>query len=391
MLAKVIKLKVFVALSPQQFRRRRQATGQAGGNRLRVFVAMSGGVDSAVAAYLLVKQGYEVTGVYMKNWSEESFGGKFKGACPWRRDVRDARSVCRRLKIPLKIYNFEREYERQVLRYFFNKEKQGLTPNPDVVCNREIKFGLFLKRAQAEGADFIATGHYAKIRIKRIVGRTVYQLIPAKDKNKDQTYFLCLLNQRQLSQTLFPLGDYAKPEVRALANQLKLTVADKEESMGICFVGEVKMTDFLKVRIKEKTGPIITTAGKTIGRHIGLPFYTIGQREGLNLGSGGPYYVVGKLKSKNQLVVARGSHDPALWQKQILLTKINWQSGVSPRLPRHCQVQIRYRQPLQSAFLKRWRQRYFLIFKTPQRAVTPGQFCAVYQRGILLGGAEIIQ
>src|SRR3989344_5398685 len=365
---------------------------------LKVYMAMSGGVDSSVGAYLLQKQGYDVTGVYMKNWSEESFGGKFAKYCPWRKDLADVKNVCRILNIPVKVYNFEKEYNRKVINYFFEGEKKGLTPNPDVVCNREIKFGLFLNKALREGADMIATGHYTrrsrefkiKINHKNYKKIEIYKLYPAKDKNKDQSYFLCTLTQKQLAKSIFPLGDYIKPEIRKIAKQLKLPNADKPESMGICFVGEVKLEEFLKARIKEKHGDIISTEGEVIGKHKGLPFYTIGQRRGIEIGGGMPYYVVGKDLKRNQLIVAKGSHLPQLYSKSLLIKNMHWISGKAPRLPLSCQAIIRYRQDLQRAKISRSAGNLKVSFSSKQRAVTPGQFCALYEKGVLLGGGEII-
>ncbi|MFA6428016.1 MAG: tRNA 2-thiouridine(34) synthase MnmA [Candidatus Buchananbacteria bacterium] len=361
-----------------------------------VYVGISGGVDSAVAAALLLQQGYQVVGVFMKNWSTESFGGTFSGACPWEKDLAEARQVCQKLKIPLKVYNFEQEYDKQVLRYFFKEEQAGRTPNPDIMCNREIKFGLFLNQAVSEGADFIATGHYVKKKVESCKSKIArkklirYQLVIPKDQHKDQSYFLCLLKQPQLAKALFPLGDLTKPEVRQLAKKFGLANANRPDSMGICFVGEVKIIDFIKARIKETPGQIITTNGKIIGVHQGLPFYTIGQRQGLNLGGGGPYYVVAKNKRKNQLVVAVGDQDPALYTKKIKITKVSWQQGVPPKFPLVCQVRLRHQQPLQQARIIKQHSKLVVLFTKPQRAATPGQFCVIYKNKKLLGGGVIV-
>ena len=350
----------------------------------KVFVAMSGGVDSSVAALLLKSQGYDVTGVYMKNWSEESFGGQFAAFCPWREDLKDVRAVCKKLGIPLKVYNFEKEYGKKVIDYFFCGEKAGKTPNPDVICNREIKFGLFLRRAIADGADFVATGHYAK----KISIPEGFALKIAKDKNKDQTYFLCLLNQRQLARALFPLGGYTKPEVRELARKAGLPTAEKPESMGICFVGEIKMDDFLRARIRQHPGDIVSVEGKILGRHKGLPFYTIGQRKGLRIPGLKPWFVVDKKIKTNRLVVAAGSKNHSLFKKTVGLEKWHWLAAKTEKTRFRCLARIRHRQPLQAAVF--YPGRYPKIaFIRPQRAVTPGQFCTIYRNGVLLGGGAI--
>lgn len=358
--------------------------------KTKIFVAMSGGVDSSVAAYLLHSQGFEVTGVYMKNWSEESFGSKIpKNRCPWRDDVKQVRSVCKVLGVPMKIFNFEREYTQRVIDPFFKGQLRGKTPNPDVVCNRAIKFDLFIKRALKEGADLVATGHY--IRLKKISEKNQQDLavLPAKDKQKDQSYFLCTVTKQQLQKVIFPLGKYKKSEVRKIAKKAGLPNAERPESMGICFVGEVKMKDFLKTRIQETEGDIVDTNGKKLGTHLGLPFYTIGQRQGLGISGPVPYYVCGKNIGRNQLIVTQGSRSKFLFSKEVILKSLSWQLGTAPPTPSKCQARIRYRQPLQGGVLKREGKRFVVAFYKNQRAVTSGQYCAIYLNGILLGGGEI--
>jgi len=358
-----------------------------------VFVAMSGGVDSSVAAALLKKQGYEVVGVYMKNFSGRFFPKRFSMFCPWKKDLRDVKRVCLKIGIPFRVYDFEKEYEERVINYFFEEEIKGKTPNPDILCNREIKFGLFLKKALSEGADFIATGHYVRKKAvkDKETKKIVYKLLMAKDRTKDQSYFLCLLKQHQIKKVIFPLGNYTKKQVRQIAKKMNLPTAERPESMGICFVGEVDINDFLKTRIKETPGDIVTVDGKVIGKHKGLAFYTIGQRRGIGVSGKVPYYVVAKDIKHNRLIVAEGAENKALFKKEIKLKKVNWIKGIPPKFPFSCQARIRHQQPLQKAVVKKENNRICVEFSTPQKGVAPGQFCVFYKREEMLGGGIIVQ
>jgi tRNA-uridine 2-sulfurtransferase len=347
----------------------------------KVVCAMSGGVDSSVAAALLKKQGYETVGVFMKFWKE---AGQGENRCCSSESEKRARKVAEILDIPFYVFNFEKEFKKRVVDRFLDGYEKGITPNPCVVCNKEIKFGLLLEKALEFGADFIATGHYArKKQIKVKNGKMEYKLYRGKDKKKDQSYFLWQLDQKQLRKILFPVGDYQKSQIRDLAGKFKLPVSDTAESMEVCFIPG-KVEDFLKKRLKMKPGLILLANNKKIiGCHQGLPLYTIGQRKGIEL-SGGPYYVVKKDGKKNTLVVASLLKDEALWSKILKVRKINWLSGRKPKPGLRIKVQIRYGQePVRASFDR------FLKFKTRQRAVTPGQSAVFYRGSELLGGGII--
>lgn len=346
----------------------------------KVIVGLSGGVDSSVAAALLLKKGYEVTGVFMKNWSEDV--GDF--CCSWSEDLEDARRVAQVLGITFYVWNFEKEYRERVIDYFFREYAAGRTPNPDVMCNKEIKFKLFLEKALRFGADYVATGHYA--RVKETGG--IFHLLKGKDTNKDQSYFLTTLSQKELSHTLFPVGEYEKPAVRRLAKKFKLPTFEKKDSQGICFIGEVDIKELLKQRIKPKSGDIVDPAGMVIGRHEGLPFYTIGQRGGLNIGGGLPYYVVGKDKKKNRIIASSNPTDPLLWRRGCVVNSLSWTHG--PLGDGELEVTIRYRHAPVKARLE-WidENHLHLRFSEAQRAITPGQAAVFYKGEELLGGGII--
>lgn len=363
----------------------------------KVLMCLSGGVDSSVAAALLVKEGCQVTAAFMLNYDNNKPGSE---SC-WLPDYRDATRVAAHLGIPIIKLDFTKEYKAAVLDYMFKEYEKGRTPNPDVLCNTFIKFGSWLEKAKSLGFDYIATGHYANIKALKHKNTRTVSLGEAKDKNKDQTYFLHQLNQEQLSKTLFPIGKYTKPEVRKLAKKFKLPTAEKEESMGICFVGEVPMDEFLKTRIKPKPGNIVTTQGEVVGKHDGLSFYTIGQRHLGVLGERSkekgesntkPLYVVAKRLDSNELVVGY-EDDVLLFKKEIELSDLRWVGGQMPANPLKCLVRMRHRQEMQKAIVKTQEHEniktVIVEFDKPQKAVTPGQFAVFYKNGECLGGGVI--
>lgn len=375
--------------------------------RTKVVMAMSGGVDSSVGAALLKERGFDVVGVFMKFWAEPPAGDsarisaaqktdlyRYENRCCSTEAENRARQVAKILKIPFYVFNFGKEFKKRIVDSFLRGHKEGITPNPCVVCNKEIKFGLLLEKALKLDADYIATGHYARIKAK---GAKLL-LLKGRDKNKDQSYFLWQLNKKQLKRILFPVGNYTKPEVRRLAKKFKLPVLNVKESMEICFVPG-KLEDFLKRHIKTKSGQILTAGGKRIGEHQGLAFYTIGQRKGIelsggftrrSLGEGGPYYVAAKDKKKNALIVASFLEDEILYSKNSNVKNINWTSGKKPKLPLKVTAQIRYgHQPVRAVISEIKNSKHKIRFQKPQRAITPGQSVVFYRDEELLGGGII--
>ena len=348
---------------------------------------MSGGVDSSVAAALLLSQGFLVEGAYMKNFSPESWQGILDPDCPWEQDVKDAKAVCKKLGIKFRSLNFEREYKKEVIEYFFREYRAGRTPNPDIMCNKKIKFKAFLDKATKLGFDYIATGHYARI-ISNKLRPTNYKLVKGKDSNKDQSYFLYTLTQKQLSKTLFPLGELTKPEVRKLARRFGLKNAEKKDSQGICFVGEVNVIEFLKQRIPVKVGEIVTTDGEVVGHHENAAYYTYGQRHGFGIGGIGPFYMVDKDMKKNRVIVTGKHDDKLLYAKEIQLKRIHW-IGDTPKFPLKTKAQIRYRFPEQPAKLYKSNRTYKLVFNKKQRTPTAGQSVVFYKGDQILGGGVI--
>jgi len=340
---------------------------------------MSGGVDSSVAAALLKQEDCDLIGVFMKFWAEP-----FNRCCSPESETR-ARQVAKILKIPFYVFNFEKEFKKRIIDYFLREYKQGRTPNPCVVCNKKIKFGLLLEKALALNVDFVATGHYVRLQPRK----NRIHLFRGKDKNKDQSYFLWQLNQKQLKHILFPIGKYTKTQVRSLAKKFNLPVLDVPESQEICFI-ETTVKDFLDKRIKTKPGRIITTEGEKIGRHQGLPFYTIGQRRGIEL-SGGPFYVVSKDLKKNNLIVAKFFANKALYSKTLIAKNVNWISGREPKFPFKVKAQIRYGHKAVSAVItKKLKEgKIELVFAAPQRAITSGQSAVFYSTREILGGGII--
>ncbi len=392
----------------------------------RVVVGLSGGVDSSVAAYLLKEQGYEVIGLFMKNWHDDSV--TISDECPWLEDANDALLVAQKLGIPFQTVDLSEPYKARIVDYMFNEYKNGRTPNPDVLCNREIKFDVFMKIAMRLGADFVATGHYCRKGILKQPGKTIYQLLAGVDANKDQSYFLCQLSQKQLAQSLFPIGELTKPQVREIAAHLDLITAEKKDSQGLCFIGKVRLPDFLQQQLEPKEGIIIEIAaedplyslpkpqfeqledqlrfeaqpldysvsmGKVVGKHQGAHYFTIGQRKGLHVGGTKEgLFVIATDVINNIIYTGQGAHHPGLFRKvlQVRSHEIHWvreDLRLKAGETREVMARIRYRQPLQKARLQQTKEDLFVVFEAPQSAITAGQFVSWHDGDELVGSGVI--
>ena len=392
----------------------------------RVVVGLSGGVDSSVAAYLLQKQGYEVIGLFMKNWHDDSV--TISNECPWLEDSNDALLVAEKLGIPFQTVDLSEEYQEKIVDYMFREYEKGRTPNPDVLCNREIKFDVFMKIALSLGADYVATGHYCKKGEKEVNGKTVYQLLAGADNNKDQSYFLCQLSQEQLAKSLFPIGELTKPEVREIAAEMELVTAEKKDSQGLCFIGKVRLPEFLQQKLQPKEGVIVQidkddavysigqsnsfsieeqlevnalkidynpSMGKVVGKHQGAHYFTIGQRKGLNVGgTKEPLFIIGTNVETNTIYTGLGSQHPGLFRKGLLVEKeeVHWirnDMALANGESMEVMARIRYRQPLQKAVLHQYENGMYVSFEEPQSAITEGQFVAWYIDDELVGSGVI--
>lgn len=348
-----------------------------------VVVGMSGGVDSSVSALLLKQQGYHVIGMFMKNWEEKDENG----VCRSTQDFDDVRKVCEHIDIPYYTVNFVKDYWDQVFQQFVKDFQQGLTPNPDVLCNREIKFKVFLEKALELGADYLATGHYCQNQL--IHGK--HALVKGSDPNKDQTYFLYTINQDILEKVLFPIGHIEKNQVRQIARENGIATSEKKDSTGICFIGERNFRQFLSQYVATQPGDFETLAGKKVGTHLGAAFYTLGQRRGLAIGGAGDaWFVVAKDVARNVVIVEQGADHPALYCNELEAIELSWVAKEAPPLPFACQAKVRYRQVDQPCVIQSIVDgRAHVTFPTPQRAVTPGQSIVFYQEEICLGGGVI--
>jgi tRNA-specific 2-thiouridylase len=392
----------------------------------RVVVGLSGGVDSSVAAYLLQQQGYEVIGLFMKNWHDDSV--TISNECPWLEDSNDALLVAEKLGIPFQTVDLSEQYQEKIVDYMFSEYEKGRTPNPDVLCNREIKFDVFMKIALSLGAEYVATGHYCKKSEIEVNGKPVYQLLAGADNNKDQSYFLCQLSQEQLAKSLFPIGELTKPEVREIAAQMELVTAEKKDSQGLCFIGKVRLPEFLQQKLEQKEGAIIQidknhliysaenqkelslkeslvlaskkTAyipemGKLVGKHQGAHYFTIGQRKGLNVGgTTEPLFIIGTNVETNTIYTGLGSQHPGLFKKGLFIEKseVHWiraDMALADGEQMEVMARVRYRQPLQNATLHQFEDGMYVLFQELQSAITEGQFAAWYIKDELVGSGVI--
>ena len=392
----------------------------------RVVVGLSGGVDSSVAAYLLQQQGYEVIGLFMKNWHDDSV--TISNECPWLEDSNDALLVAEKLGIPFQTVDLSNEYKEKIVDYMFNEYEKGRTPNPDVLCNREIKFDVFMKIALSLGADYVATGHYCRKGEIEVNGETVYQLLAGADTNKDQSYFLCQLSQEQLAKSLFPIGELTKPEVREIALKLDLVTAEKKDSQGLCFIGKVRLPEFLQQKLQPKDGliyqidaahPVYTLEkkinlsvekslasdakkinytpemGKVMGKHQGAHYFTIGQRKGLNVGgTTDPLFIISTNVETNSIYTGLTSQHPGLFRKALFVKKseVHWirtDMALANGQTMTVMARIRYRQPLQKAILHQFEDGMYVAFEEEQSAITEGQFVAWYLKDELVGSGVI--
>ena len=392
----------------------------------RVVVGLSGGVDSSVAAYLLQKQGYEVIGLFMKNWHDDSV--TISNECPWLEDSNDALLVAQKLGIPFQTVDLSEPYKEKIVDYMFNEYEKGRTPNPDVLCNREIKFDVFMKIALSLGADFVATGHYCRKGELENNGTTIYQLLSGVDKNKDQSYFLCQLSQEQLAKSLFPIGELTKTEVRAIATEMELVTADKKDSQGLCFIGKVRLPEFLQQKLQPKPGLIFEVSsdsniyrrdsientalearldaestpiqytpkmGKVVGKHQGAHYFTIGQRKGLNVGgTAEALFVLATDVESNTIYTGQGSNHPGLFRTALFVRsdEVHWvreDLRITNGQTLQVHARIRYRQELQRAQLFQFENGLYVSFQQPQSAITSGQFVAWYLGEELVGSGVI--
>lgn len=386
----------------------------------KVVVGLSGGVDSSVTAYLLKQQGHEVIGIFMRNWVDDSV--IISEDCPWVEDSNDALLVAEKLGIPFQTIDFSVEYKERIVDYMFREYEQGRTPNPDVLCNREVKFDIFLKKALELGADFVATGHYCRKDSFTKDGKTIYRLLSGKDPNKDQSYFLCQVSQEQLSKALFPIGELHKSEVRKIAKEQDLITAEKKDSQGLCFIGKVRLPDFLQQQLLPKKGKIVEISenhevyttrknntlsekaaayqytpqmGKVVGEHNGAHYFTIGQRKGMNVGGTPlPLFVIATDTTENVIYVGQGDQHPGLYRTALFIpnndihwirTDLNLYFGETMSV----KARIRYRQPLENCILHKVEEGMYLEFENAQRGITPGQFAAWYLNDELLGSGVI--